>query len=241
LGTLPLLTALAVTGASAGGLWLAGAAMAAFLVHEPLLLVLGQRGARRAEKDGARAWRWGSLLAALGALCFVAGMASMQPAARPFLALPLLLGSGVLLLVWGRQERTAAGEVLAALALSAWAVPVALAGGLAVDAALTLWGTFSLSFGLAILAVRLVIRAGKPGANRTRLRLLGVVGVGVTLALAVGLALLFGVPPGRVMALGPSGLAALGCCAVLPSPRRLRTVGWSLAGASLLTAVLLGI
>jgi hypothetical protein len=120
-------------------------------------------------------------------------------------------------------------------------VPVALAGGLAVEAALTLWGTFGVSFGLATLAVRLVIRAGKPGANRTRLRLLGVLGVGATLALAVGLLLLLGGSPGRVMALGPSGLVALGCCAVLPSPRRLRTVGWSVAGASLLTAVLLGL
>ncbi len=238
---LPLATALAVTGASGPALWLAGAAVAGFLAHEPLLLLLGQRGARRLERDGGRAWRWGGLLAVMGALCFVLGVAGMDAAARPFLALPLILAGEVLLLAWGKQERTTSGEVLASLALAAWAVPVAVAGGLPSQAALALWGTFGLAFAQATLAVRLVILAGKPRASRAGPRALGTGLTGLGLVVAVGWALHADVSAWRVAALLPGGLVALALCATLPSPRHLRPIGWGVAAASLLTTVLLGV
>jgi hypothetical protein len=84
--------------------------------------------------------------------------ASLPREARPFLALLLVLGGGVLLWVWGRQERTAAGELLAMLALSSWSIPVMLAGKQGLDAALAPWGTFGLAFRLATIAVRAVLR-----------------------------------------------------------------------------------
>ncbi|XXF77759.1 YwiC-like family protein [Myxococcaceae bacterium GXIMD 01537] len=237
---LPLATALAVTGATPAGLWLAGAAVAGFLAQEPLRVALGQRGARRATGDGARAWRWGALLAAVGLLCFGLGAASMEASARPYLALPLILGAEVALVVWNHQQRTASGEVLAALALGAWAVPVALAGGLEGQRALALWGTFGLTFGLATLAVHLLIVAHKPRSNRALLRLAGAGSVALVLGAAVAWSLSAGASLWGVAALLPAGLLGLGLCVALPSPRRLPAVGWSLAVASLLTAVLLG-
>lgn len=238
---LPLATALAVTGAPAASLWLAGAAVAGFLAHEPLLVLCGQRGARRAENEGARARHWALLLALCGALCLGMGLASMEAAARPFLALPLILGAEVALLVWGRQERSASGEVLAALALGAWAVPVGLAGGLEPPQALALWGTFGLTFGLATLAVRLLIRAHKPRANRALLRILGAGAAALILAIAVAWALSLGASPWSVAALLPCGVLVLGLCVALPSPAKLRVVGWTLGAASLCTSVLLGV
>ncbi|HEX8820123.1 MAG TPA: YwiC-like family protein, partial [Archangium sp.] len=197
---LPLATALLVTGAPSSALWLSGAAVAALLGHEPLLLLLGHRGSRREERDGGRARAWGVLMGLVGALCFGLGVLSMPAEARPFLALPLILGGEVLLLAWNRQERTLSGEVLAALALGAWAVPIAVAGGLPASSALTLWGTYGLAFGLATLAVRLVIASHRPRANRELLRRTGATSITFALLAAVTWAVHTGLPLARVAA-----------------------------------------
>jgi len=238
---LPLVTALLVTGAPSSGLWLSGAALAALLGHEPLLLLLGHRGARRGERDGGRARVWGLLMGGLGALCLGLGTLSMPPEARPFLALPLILGGEVLLLAWNRQERTLSGEVLAALALSAWAVPVSMAGGLSSPPALTLWGTYALAFSLATLAVRTVIASHRPHAQRGLLRCTGATTITLLLLAAVAWAVYSGLPVARVVALLPVGLVALWLCVSLPSPRKLHAIGWTLGAAGTLTLVLLGV
>jgi hypothetical protein len=238
---LPLATALLVTGAPPAALWLAGAALAALLAHEPLLLVLGHRGARRGERDGDRAQAWGLLLAGIGGMCLVLGTLALPPEARPFLALPLILGGEVLLLAWNRQERTLSGEVLAALALSAWAAPIAMAGGLRATAALTLWGTYGLAFSLATLAVRTVIASHRPHARRGLLRCTGATSITLLLVAAVAWAVASGLPAVRVVALLPVGLVALGLCVSLPSPRKLHSIGWTLGVAGTLTLVLLGV
>lgn len=238
---LPLATALFASGAPASALWLSGAAVSCLLAHEPLLLLLGQRGGRRGERDGGRARAWGLLVGVMGVLCFGLGAASLPAEARPFLALPLILGGEVLLLAWSRQERSLSGEVLAALALGAWAVPIAMAGGLPAPTALTLWGTYGLSFGLATLAVRTVIASHRPRANRGQLRCTGAVLVAAVLATAVVWAHTSGLHPLHVAALLPVGLVALGLCVALPSPRRLHSIGWTLGLAGMLTLVLLGV
>jgi hypothetical protein len=238
---LPLATALLVSGAPPGALWFSGAALATLLAHEPLLLLLGHRGARRGQRDGGRARWWGLGMGVLGALCFALGALTLPPEARPFLALPLLLGAEVLLLVWSHQERTLAGEVLAALALGAWAVPIALAGDVPASSALTLWGTYGLSFGLATLAVRTVIASHRPRARREPLRRAASATVALLLVAAVTWALHAGWPPACVAALLPVGLVALGLCVTLPSPRRLHALGWTLGAAGTLTLVLLGV
>ncbi|QRN98218.1 YwiC-like family protein [Archangium violaceum] len=238
---LPLATALLVSGAPAAALWLSGAAIACLLAHEPLLLLLGHRGARRGERDGGRARSWGIAVGLIGALCLVLGTLSLPAAARPFLALPLILGGEVLLLAWNHQERTLAGEVLAALALAAWAVPIAMAGDLPASTAMTLWGTYGLAFGLATLAVRTVIASHRPRAHRERLRCSGAALVTAFLLAAVAWALRSGLHPLCVAALLPVGLVALGLCVALPSPRRLKSIGWTLGVAGTLTSVLLGV
>lgn len=238
---LPLLTALLVSGAPASAGWLATAAIACLLAHEPLRVWLGHRGARLAERDGEAALGWGLIVGMIGAGSFVAGALALPSEARPYLALPLILGGEVLLFAFNHQERTAAGEVLAALALSAWAVPISMAGGLPAASALTLWGTYGLGFGLATLAVRTVIASHRPHAPRERLRCTGSALVAAVLGTAVLWAWDAGLPATRVVALLPGGLAALGLCVALPSPRRLHTIGWALGAAGTLTCVLLGV
>ena len=237
---LPLATALAITGPGAAALWLTAAALACFLAHKPLLVVLGHRGARRREETGSLASRWGLTLAGLAAACGVLGILGLSSAARPYLALPVVLGAEVLLMTWGRQGRTLSCEVLAALALGACAVPVALAGDLAQGAALSMWGTFALGFSLATVAVHIVVRSHKSRAERNLLRLAGLLTGALGLAGAVGWAWSADVSSWRVAALLPTPALALGTCAMLPSPRHLKRLGWSFAATGLLTAVLLG-
>ncbi|WP_205525558.1 YwiC-like family protein [Pyxidicoccus trucidator] len=236
---LPLATALAVTVPSAPALWLTVAAVACFWVHEPLLHLLGHRSTR-AQRDRVVALRWTWMLLGVAACALVLAVPSLAPGARPYLALPGILGAEVLLMTWGRQERTLSGELLASLALGAWAVPVALAGGQAPGAALTLWGTFALGFALATMTVHVVIRAHKPGADRALLRVVGLVVASAGLAGSLGWALNAGVSAWRVVALLPIPVVALGTLALLPAPRHLKRLGWSFAAASCATAVLLG-
>ncbi len=236
---LPLATALAVTRPTSAALWLTAAMAACFLAFEPLRVALGHRGARRQQESRLPAWRQGVSLALLALACGVPAVLGLEPAHRPYLALPTILGLEVLLMAWGRQERTLSGEVLAALALSACAVPVALAGGMAPGAALSLWGTFGLGFSVATVAVHTVIRAHKPRVHRAGPRAAGLAAVGLGLAAAVAWALLAGLSPWRVAALLPPAAVALGACALLPSPRHLKRLGWSFAAAGLVTTVLL--
>jgi hypothetical protein len=236
---LPLATALAATRPTPSALWLTAASAACFLAFEPLRVALGRRGARLQREYGLPAWRQGGALAVLGLACGVLAVLGLEPAHRPYLALPIILGLEVLLMTWGHQERTVSGEVLAALALSACAVPVALAGGMAPGAALSLWGTFGLGFSVATVAVHTVIRAHKPRLHRAGPRAAGLAAVSLGLAAAVTWAVLAGLSPWRVVALLPPAAVALGACALLPPPRHLKRLGWSFAAAGLVTTVLL--
>lgn len=237
---LPLATALAVTRPSTPALWLTVAAVACFWVHEPLLLLLGHRGARRQEEDRALARRGSWVLGGLAACALMLAVPGLSPGARPYLVLPGILGAEVLMMVWGGQERTLSGELLGSLALGAWAVPVAVAGGHTPGAALALWGTFALGFALATVAVHVVIRAHKPRADRALLRSAGLVVVGIGLAGGLAWTLTAGLSPWRVVALLPTPGVSLVALVLLPAPRHLKRLGWSFAAASCATAVLLG-
>ncbi|QSQ22055.1 YwiC-like family protein [Pyxidicoccus parkwayensis] len=238
---LPLATVLSLTGPNASALWLTLAAVSCFLLHEPVLVLLGHRGARRHEEERLVARSRTAFFAALGAASLVLALRGLDAAARPYLALPGILGGEVLLMAWGRQERTLSGEVLASLALGAWAVPVGVAGGLVPDAALSVWGTFALGFALATVVVHVIIRSHKPRGNRALPRLAVLVAGGLGIAGALVWALSTGVSAWRAVALLPAPLVALGTLVLRMGPRHLKQMGWSFAAAGLVTAVLLGV
>src|SRR5262245_28487506 len=54
----PLVTALAVGWPTVAAYGLAVAGIALFVAHEPLLVVMGQRGVRAEREQTRRAWRW---------------------------------------------------------------------------------------------------------------------------------------------------------------------------------------
>src|SRR6266536_5679609 len=126
---LPLLTALAIGRPGAASLLLTYAIVVAFVAHESLLVVLGQRGRRALAADAPRARRVLAILGGQAVLAGAVGLALAPPAARAALALPVVLAAAVAWFVWRRREKTIAGEVTVGAALSSGGLAVALAAG----------------------------------------------------------------------------------------------------------------
>jgi hypothetical protein len=139
------------------------------------------------------------------------------------------------------QDKSVQGEIIAALAFSGAAVPVCMAGGASAAAAASVAIPFALLFSASTLAVRVAIlqvrRGGDPRAARATRRAVFVLTGGATLALAVAIARDH-LSPSVLAAAGPGLLTAAVVAAYPPSPSRLRTLGWTLIGVSVVTAAL---
>lgn len=227
----PLAVALAAGRPGFAAVALAAAVIAAFLAHEPALVLAGHRGARARRDDGGRARRrltMYALAAAIlgGGAIVVAGVAVLAAA-----ALVAVLAAVTAALVALGRERTLAGETWAASTLAAAALPVALAAGAEPAAALRAWLCWTLGFTAATGAVRATIAAAKH-----RPRVAPLAGVAVSGAATAGLAVAV---DGAVLASAPLVLAALALALWPPPPRQLRRVGWVLVAASLATGAAL--
>ncbi len=233
----PLFSALLIGHPAAGAYLLGGAAVAAFLAHESLLVVLGQRGKRALREQGSDARR---SLALFGGFCLVTGIVAwlvLPRAALVSLLIPCSLAAVVVGLVVRHRERSTGGEVLVAAALSSTSVPVALAGGVPLMSALTLFLVFTSAFVTATVAVRaLIARVGRVNGPRPATAAALAVGAVALLALAASIGRLASVAPYAAL---PVCLVALGLTAKPPALRYLRAIGWTLVGATALTAVLL--
>jgi len=204
---------------------------ALFLASEPLLVLLGRRG-EAAPGGGRQAW------ARLGPLAALAGLAAAgawrgRPDVVASLGPAAVLGAGLFGLFLAGRERTPAGEVVAAWAFAAAALPMGVAGGAggrhAGTLALLLAAVFTLGTALVhghLIALR---RRGEPGP-RLAAALFG-------LALSAGvyaLAERARLPRLAGLITLPMALAGVGLWLRPPAPRRLKAVGWVAAGCALL-------
>lgn len=223
----PLLAAL-VAGRPTVAAWAwCVAAIAGFLAHEPLLVLLDRRGARAARElaPTARLAFASRVVVAIGA-AGAAGIAA--PASLRGLVVPLLLLAAALPFVARGTERSLAGEIVIASALAAAALPVALASALPIEPALTTWALWSLGFA----AVTASVRSLMPAARRTRPLHAWLVIVAAAGALAGIFALGTSVRTGA-----PLTVAAIAVALVRPHPRHLRLVGVAITGVALLSAL----
>jgi hypothetical protein len=85
----PLATALAIGRPGWPAVALALAAIAVFLAHEPLLVLVGQRGLRAARERGSEARRWLAAFAGAAVVCGAAALAGLPAEARVALLLPI--------------------------------------------------------------------------------------------------------------------------------------------------------
>ena len=234
---MPLVTGLALGRPSAAS-WLFTAASAlAFLVHEPVLVLLGSRGARARMEDGSLAWRQLWLLGGLGAAAGAGALCLAPAAARLSLAIPAALIAATLALASRRLEMTSLGAAVIGAAMAAALLPVALSSGAAVPAAAAAFSAWTLSFSMAAVAVEAVLARGRPGA-----RDLGRRSAGLALGLwVVGflLSAIFGLSWSAPLSLTPTALLCASACLGGAGPGRLRELGWALVGSTSATLVVL--
>lgn len=233
----PLVCALLVGHPQPGAYLLAAAALAAFLAHESLLVVLGQRGSRSLREQGTDARR---SLALFGGFCAVTGavaLAVLPRVALVSLLLPALLGAVVAALVFAHRERSTVGEMVVATALASVSLSVALAGAVSRTTALTLFVVFSAVFISATVSVRSAIgRVSKAGGPAPALAAVVVIAIVAGLFAAARAGALAQIAPYASL---PVCIVALVLAIKPPSPRYLREIGWTLVGATALTAVVL--
>lgn len=222
----PLLTALLVGSPTLPAALLAAAASFAFLANESLLVVLGHRGPRVLESTGPRARVVLGLLAAAALLAGGAGLA-LAPytlASAGIAAIPtaLLVGLAV-----RRAQHSLTGELLAALALPAAVVPVAVAGGVSLHAALELWAAWSVGYMASVVAVHRVMARNKNSASGAD------VAVGVVIVAAIAACIVFA----RYIAL-PLLVASVALVIWAPPAKRLRAIGVGLVVASVASIII---
>jgi YwiC-like protein len=239
---IPLVTSFVVAGASTPALLIAVGVVAAFAAHEPLLVLLGRRGARAAREESRRAARWLSLTSAVAIVAGLVALWLVSPSVRPWFLVPLVPGALVMGAIGANREKSSLAEVAVALVFSLVAVPVCLAAGASVEAALAVGVAFAAVFVPGTLAVRFIILRVRGGgdtraARSSRVALLVVTSAG-TLGLSAA-AMRTRLPWSTLIAAAP-GLASASWLALFPPPpSRLRTVGWTLVMTSVATAVIL--
>jgi hypothetical protein len=234
---LPLVTGLAIGRPTPAALLLTAAVVLAFVAHEPLLVLLGQRGRRAVEQDGPRARRWVGMLAAASLLAGAAALVLSPERARPALLLPLGLALLVGVLVWRRLETTVPGEILVAAALASAGFAVARVGGAGLRPASAALATWVLAFAAATLAVQVILVRSRSRGERDPGPL------HAALAAAIGVAafaLSAGWLPGVVgWATLPTVLLSIVVCLGRFSARRLRQLGWAIVASSVVTLAVL--
>ena len=235
---LPLLTGLALGRPTAAALLLTYCILVAFVAHESLLVVLGQRGRRATAGDGPTARRVLAILGAQAALTGAAGFGLAPPSARAALALPVVLAAAVAWLVVRKQEKTLLGEIVVAGALSSGGLAVALASGAPLAWAAGAWVTWLLAFSAATLAVQVVlVRARTKG--RSDPGLTHAAAALALVALAFAAVPLLGVPAVVPIALLPTALLSIAVCVLRVPPQRLRELGWAMVATSVVTMLVL--
>lgn len=234
---LSLVTAVALGRPTLPALALVVAFAATFVAHESLLVLVGHRGRRARREDGPRARRLLAALLALGATGALVGGVAGGSSVVAALALPAALALALAPIIARRRERSAAGEVLAALALSSTALPVGLAAGASLVAALTAASVWAVGFAVVTVVIRGVLAFSRrePDARLAARS----IPAGVALAGAVALVVSGHGPVALAAGLAPLCALALALAAAPPPARRIKAVGWGVVAAGVATLVVL--
>jgi hypothetical protein len=213
--------------------------VAGFIAHEPLLVLLGQRGprARREQEDAAiRTLVWMSGMAVID-LAFA--VYRLAPALRWTVLVPIAFAIATVPLIVQKKQRTATGEMHVALALGSCALPTGVASGLSAQEAASCWFVLTLGFWAATLAVRATIALQRREPSAAERLAAALIALGSPVA-ALWMSHRFGVHPLLWIATLPLSTLAILFAATPPSARRLRTVGWALvtAGAAATVALI---
>jgi len=229
----PLATALILGGPDPAALSLTVAIIAAFLIHEPVMILTGGRGGRAQREEGGRARRRGTALAAIAVVAGVLGLWLSPTAARLSALAPAVLAAALAPLTLSRREKTTAGELLVAMALPSTMIPVAIAAGVDPRTAFLAAGIWAVVFALGTLTVRAIIARAKKNVRPSWPPVLAPILSAMAIAAAPVLALSDAIPALAAIAIVPTAAVALVFGILGVHPRNLRRMGWSLVASNL--------
>jgi hypothetical protein len=232
----PLLSAFAFGTPTPAALACAALALALFLAHEPLLVLLGRRGAK-CQLANARAARIQLVVRMAAAALLGLVLVLAEPALGRALALPAALSLGALGALLRKREKSLLGELLAAAALTSFSVPVLVAQGVPRASIAIFMGGWLTAQLLATVTARAYVYRRRDGEGPVQRASVGA-------ALMLGLAgLLVGhgdLPLAACLALGPFALLAAALHFHAYRPRTPKGLGWALTLANLGAVVLFG-
>jgi hypothetical protein len=227
----PLVVSFAGSRITLAGIAFAWAAVAAFLVREPLLALLGKRGTRAQRELQSPARRRLTLLAVQFVTAGCIGLLLATATARVAGVAVALLGASVLALAT-RTPRSTVAEVGASVVFAGMGLPVALAGGMPVSSAVTVSLVWAIAFSMGILCIKAIITVQKQHTASA-----GWLGLGIAVVLLAALGF---TGHERIAAAAlPLVCANLLVRAFAPSPKFLRAIGYGLVTATAFSAVLL--
>jgi hypothetical protein len=238
----PLVTAVAIAGVNAAALLIVIAAITGFLSHEPLLVLLGRRGARIHRLQHRQAVNWFIVTSIAAVTTGIAAVLSAPVGQWWVFALPLapaiLYGTALA----GHNEKTTTGELAAAFAFSFIAVPLCVVAGSSLAAGLSVGLTFALLSAASTLGVRVVILRVRGGGDEravsaTRWLLAGVITTIIVLMTMLAIRGVLGWV--TIAAIVPGVLVSIVLAFRPPPATRLRSVGWTLLTTSAIATVLL--
>lgn len=236
--TFPLLTGLVLADLSLAPFLLAVATVAAFLAHEPIIVLSGGRGGRTREEFAGPALRHAAVLSTIAVVSGIFGLWFAPVAARIAALVPLALGSALIPLILTRREKTIPGETLVALAFATALIPVATAGGVRIEIASIAAGIWAVIFLLGTLTVHGIIAVGKRARSRA-MTVFALIISALVIVAAVVLASVQAIPPLAALAAVPSALVALTFAALEIHPKHLRRLGWSMVASNVVALVVL--
>ena len=229
---IPLLAAEFSQRPNVAGAALAASACLAFLAHEPLLILVGARGARRRADDAGRARAWFAVLAGGAGVLGVTGLALAPRGALGIAALAAAGIAGLVVLAARRSEHTLGGELIAAAALTGASAVVVAAGGATVATALQQWLGWAIGFGATVVAVhRVLARHKRPAAVVDR-----ILAIVLAASSAALIATAWRYPTSAIAA--PLVVLATAVVAFPPRATRLRAVGVAIVAVALVSAAL---
>jgi hypothetical protein len=238
----PLMTALLISEASAATLAWVLAVVAAFIAHEPALVLCGRRGPRQRREQGRQA-AVVFALTGVGAVALATLAILAAPAGERWLfVVPMVPALVVALTIVKGSEKSSLGEIAAAFAFALAAVPAAVSAGASVQAAAAIAVVFGVIFIAGTLAVRIVILRVRGGGNPAAVRATRNAVMGVSAVALAGLTVAGwrdALPWIPLAAAAPALAFAVAVAINPPRPVRLRALGWSLVALTTLAAVVL--
>jgi hypothetical protein len=233
----PMLSALAFAPSTPAAFVCAALAIALFLAHEPLVVLLGQRGAKCLAAN-ERAARRHLTIRVLVASLLAFWLALVTPSVALALVLPAALGAGTLISLLQRHEKSLLGELTAAAALTSFSAPVLLAAGVPLRSI----GVFMAGW-LTVQALATVTARGFVYRRRDQEGLIKAASYAGLLALALSalLVLRSHLSLASCLALAPFVFLALALRLQVYRPRTPKGLGWMLSLANLTAVLLFGL